>query len=103
MSGAEAGCCAFFQLLAKVGDLEILKVQPNCFLTEAKIRVIPDWLLRYRDGREVYADYKGFDTQSWGRNKKLWKFYGRQPLEVWRQKNGRFFLSETIPGGMCEN
>ncbi len=96
MSMAEADCCSFFQLLERAGELEILKSQPNVFLTHARIRVIPDWLLRYKDGREAYADYKGCETASWGRNKKLWKFYGEKPLEVWKKKGTRFFISETI-------
>ena len=98
MSGAESDCCLYFQMLERAGELEIISSQPNVFLTDAKLRIIPDWLIKYRDGREVYADYKGFETASWGRNRKLWKFYGPRPLEVWKKKGVRFFISETIEG-----
>jgi len=96
MSGAERDCCLYFQMLEKVGYLKILKVQPNVLLTDAKIRVIPDWLLEFKDGSQRYADMKGFETQSWGRNKRLWKFYGPLPMEVWKKKGDVFYISETI-------
>jgi hypothetical protein len=96
MSAAEAQCCGMFQLLEKAGELTILESQPNVFLTEARIRVIPDWLIEYKDGRKVYADYKGFETQSWRRNRKLWMHYAKLPMEVWKKKGERFFISETI-------
>lgn len=96
MSKAESECCSFFQLLEKAGELEIISSQPNVFLTAAKIRIIPDWLIRYKDGREVYADYKGYEPQSWRRNRKLWQHYGPKPMEIWKKKGARFFISETV-------
>lgn len=99
MSRGEARCCDYFQFLEIQGLLKILKVQPNVFLTDAKLKVIPDWLLEYPGGDLRYADYKGLESQSWGRNKKLWKFYGPAPMEVWKSKGDRFFVTETIRGG----
>jgi hypothetical protein len=97
MSKAESEYCCELQLRERAGELEIISSQPNLYLTEARIRVIPDWLIRYADGREVYVDYKGFESQSWRRNRKLWQFYGPRPLEVIKKKGTRFFISETIP------
>lgn len=97
-SRAESECCCYFQLLERGGELEILKSQPNVFVTDAKLRIIPDWLIRYRDGREVYADYKGCESPSWRKNRKLWIHYGPKPLEVWKKKGTRFFVSETLRG-----
>jgi hypothetical protein len=99
MSQAEAEYCCELQLRERSGELEIIVVQPNVFLTEAKIRVIPDWYIRYSEPvRYVYVDYKGMETQSWRRNRKLWMHYGPAPLEVVKKKGTRFFISETIRG-----
>lgn len=98
MSKGEAEMCGELQWMEKAGRLEILKVQPNVFLTEARIRVIPDWLIRRNDGSEVYLDFKGYEPQSWKRNRKLWMHYGPAPLEVWKKKGKGFFCSETIKG-----
>ena len=89
--------CGELQLLERAKEIKILKNQPNVFLTEARIRVIPDWLIyRVRSNEEIYIDFKGYDGQSWLRNRKLWKFYGPRPMEVWRRNGNRFVLSETI-------
>lgn len=96
-SRGEAEFCCELQLQERAGLLVIEKNQPNVFLTEAKIRIIPDWLVR-QGGKEFFIDYKGFDSQSWKRNRKLWQHYGPMPLQVWRKKGNRFFCSEIIQG-----
>lgn len=98
MSKAEAECCGHFQMRERAGELVIEDSQPNVFLTLARLKVIPDWLIRYSDGRRVYADYKGAETKSWGRNRRLWKHYGPLPMEVWKKNNKGFFISEVIGG-----
>jgi len=97
MSRAEAACCSYFQLLEKGGELKIMDSQPNVFVTDAKLKIIPDWLLLYSDERGLrYADYKGCSTQSWGKNRRLWKSYGPMTMEVWKQNSKGFFVSELI-------
>src|SRR4051812_40008530 len=75
-SRGEAEFCGQLQWEQGAGVTKILKNQPNVFLTAARIRVIPDWLiLRVAVGEEVYVDFKGFEGPSWRRNRNLWKFY----------------------------
>lgn len=97
-SGGESDYCCELQLRERVGDITIVQSQPNVFLTEARIRVIPDWLIvdHGKNDAEVYVDFKGFEGASWRRNRKLWMHYGPATLLVVKRRGTRFFVSETI-------
>jgi hypothetical protein len=100
MSKGEAEFCNVLQLEERAGVTRIVKLQPNVLLTEAKIRIIPDWLVfRIKsvvEEEQIYIDFKGYDSQSWKRNRKLWKHYGPAPMEVWKKNSKGFYLHEVI-------
>lgn len=58
--------------------------------------MIPDFSA-VEKGVLVFFEAKGFETEVWRLKRRLWKFYGPGPLEVWRSAGrGRIGLVETI-------
>lgn len=81
----------------KAGEIELLQCQDTIYLTLAKIKYMPDFKCRYVATGEIFwCEAKGFPNDRWPMKKKLWKFYGPGPLEIWMGTASRPFLKETI-------
>lgn len=71
----------------------IFQCQPKVYLTRAKILFKPDFS---EITRAVYYEMKGVETPSWRIKRRLWMYYGPGKLEVYKMKNGKPYLFETI-------
>jgi Protein of unknown function (DUF1064) len=78
------------------GSIQELRVKPNIFLTEAKIRMIPDFCAIAETGQLTFFEAKGFETDVWKIKKKLWKFYGPGPLRIFSGSYKYFRMTEEI-------
>lgn len=93
----EKAVCNLIALEEKAGKIVHEAHEDSVYLTEARYRCIPDF--RCRDvatGQVFWREAKGFANQRWPTTKKLWKFYGPGPLEVWKGDYRRPVLAETI-------
>ena len=63
------------------GLISDLARQPQVELTKACIRYKPDFYY-IEDGREVYVDVKGMETDLFKLKAKLWRYYGPAVLRI---------------------
>lgn len=86
---------------------EIKEIQPQCHIricgpvghecpTHGKIESVVDFRCVKADGSELFIEAKGFANQTWPIKKRLWRHYGRAPLELWGGTAQRPVLMETI-------
>lgn len=80
------------------GELILEAKQDNVFLTQARLRYIPDFRCRDLSTGEVfYVEAKGMETDIWKRNLRLWRAgYGPGRLEIWKGSYKRPYLDETV-------
>lgn len=79
------------------GELRDIKTQQHVRLTRANILYIPDFsAIEVDSGRTIYVEAKGMETQSWRIKKRLWKYYGAGPLEIWMGSYAKPFLKERL-------
>jgi hypothetical protein len=90
-SKAEASHYGQLLLRLRAGEIMELECQPTVRLTDAGISYKPDFKY-FENSLPVWCEVKGVITDRFRLIKKLWKFYGPGPLEIWI--GGR--LSETI-------
>lgn len=84
-------------LMEKAGEIKDIVVKPNIFLTEAMIRMIPDFkAFHIKEGIEFYHEAKGFQDRVWGLKLKLYKVYGPGPYVIWKGNYKRPFIDDTI-------
>lgn len=96
-SKAEASLYAILRLREAAGEISDIAVKPNVHLTDAKILCIPDFsYIDATSGSTIYAEMKGFETPVWRIKRRLWKFYGPGPLEVYMGSYKNPTLRETI-------
>lgn len=76
-------------------DVSEIKCQQKVYLTEARILYIADFSY-LRCGKLTYGEAKGVETATWRLKKKLWKFYGPAPLEIYMGSYARPYLAEEI-------
>lgn len=97
-SRLESDVYAFIVLLEKCKKLKDIKVKPNIFLTEARIRMIPDFAAaECESGKLIYIEAKGFETEVYLLKRKLWKFYGPGELHVYKRRGkAELTLAEII-------
>ncbi len=89
----EAECYAMFMIRLKAGDISKIDRYPTVLLSRAKISYKPDWY--YENSQtQAYVDFKGIATERFNLIKKLWKYYGPAPLEIWKGKPAK--LAEVI-------
>jgi hypothetical protein len=95
-SQAEKALFDQFALEEKAGEISELHHQPGTvFLSKARIQYRPDF--RFRRGGELrHAEFKGYQDQKWPLKKKLWRFYGPTPLEIYMGSARSIRLVETI-------
>lgn len=94
-SQAEADFYEELKLYQEMKLLKIIKLQPKVYLTDAKILYKPDFLIE-ENGKMVYIDVKGMETQGFKIKKRLWKHYGPGILRILKRKGKSFYVSETI-------
>lgn len=96
-SRLEGAVCQMIYFREKAGELKLLQVEATVYMTEAKYKYIPDFkCLDLKTNQEIYIEAKGFANPRWPTTKKLWKFYGLGPLEIWGGTHTRPVLIETI-------
>lgn len=97
MSKAEGDCYEYLKLLEAEGEIRDLCCQVSVTMTDAALRWVLDF--KFFDvnlGEEVYADYKGFETERWNILKKLWVFYGPARLRVYKGQGLRMKVAQEI-------
>ena len=96
-SKLESSVCQILQLRAKAGEIEILQVEDHVYLSAARIGYIADFRCKYVKTDEVFlVEAKGYANDRWPLKKKLYKFYGEFPLEIWTGSYQNPQLTETI-------
>jgi len=94
-SKLEAAVYAFLKLEEKQGRITKLECQPTVFLTDAEISYKPDFKFE-REGQVVFGEAKGTEGDRFRLIKKLWKWYGPAPLEIYKGTAKRIALAKTI-------
>lgn len=96
-SKLEGSVCQILQLRAKAGEIEILQVEDHIHLSAARIGYVADFKCKYvKTGEEFWVEAKGFANDRWPMKKKLYKFYGPGPLEIWVGSHLNPRLDEVI-------
>lgn len=94
---------AVFQILRQkeaAGEIKNIRCQHPIHLTEAKIAYKSDFSYETSDGKTIWVEAKGFETDTWRLKKRLWKFYGPGPLEIYKGTHKKVYLDEVIiPNG----
>lgn len=96
-SKLEAAVCQIIMFREKAGELVHVGHEKQVYLTDAKILYIADFECKNNlTGLPLFVESKGFASDRWPTIKKLWKFYGPAPLEIWTGSWQRPGLSEII-------
>ena len=91
----------YLDLKEMVSDGEVINftLQPKVILVPSfkkygrTIRAItysPDFYVEYSDGRQIYIDVKGFETESSKLRKKLFDFYNPTKTLLWLTRNKKY-------------
>ncbi|MEM5807984.1 MAG: DUF1064 domain-containing protein [Candidatus Aenigmatarchaeota archaeon] len=101
-SKAEAVCYEILKQKIQNKEIKEVKLQPKVELTNAKIIYKPDFLVIKNNKEILYIECKGYETRDWKIKKKLWKYYGPAPLEIWKIKGTKPICYEIIyPQYLC--
>jgi hypothetical protein len=96
-SKLEASVHQLLLLREKANEIKIISLQHHVYLTKARVHTIPDFkCLDLKSNQEFFVEAKGFESPRWPTIKKLWKFYGPAPIEIWKGSFRRPYLDETI-------
>jgi hypothetical protein len=96
-SKLEAAVYQMLKLRERAGEIRVLQAQDHIYLTDARIEYVPDFKCEYVATGEVFwAEAKGYADPKWPIKKKLWRFYGPGPLELWTGNYRNPQLEETI-------
>lgn len=96
-SKLEAAVCNLIWLREKAGEIEHLQHEFHVYMTIARVAYVADFRVRDRkSGEEILIEAKGYASPVWPLKKRLYKFYGPAPLEIWTGTHTRPTLSETI-------
>lgn len=95
-SKLEAAVYQLLKLRMKAGEIRTIQVQDHIYLTLARIGYVPDFKCTLSDGSFLWVEAKGYPNDRWPMKKKLWKFYGPGPLEIWQGTYRSPQLVETI-------
>lgn len=82
--------------LEREGVITELTFQPKVLLTRAGIVYHPDF--RYReDGKVIWEEVKGWESEAYQLKEKLWRVYGPGELRVTKKATrGKFITTKTI-------
>lgn len=94
-SKGEAGLYDHLLMREKAGEISDIKTQVQVYLTDAKILYKPDFSY-IENGKIRFAEFKGFECGIWRIKRRLWKFYGPAPLEVYKGTYPRLKITEVI-------
>lgn len=84
-SRLEAAVYQELKLLERAGEIRDLKCQVTVYLSEAKIKMIPDFsYVKLGTGELVYVEAKGIETATYRLKRNLWKIYGPGTLIVYK-------------------
>jgi hypothetical protein len=96
-SKLEAAVEQTLRLREKAGEIRIIRREVNIFLTEARIRYIPDFLCEdLKTGEEFFVEAKGYSSDRWVVILKLYRVYGPKKLELWKGNYRKPYLDEVI-------
>lgn len=96
-SKLEAATWQILRMEEKAGMIRDLRTQDNVLLTEARIRIIPDFaFFDVQLGCPAWAEAKGFRTEVWMLKKRLWKFYGPGPMRIYEGRHTNPKLTEVL-------
>lgn len=95
-SKLEAAVYQLLKLRQRAYEIESIQVQDHVYLTDARIGYVVDFKCKKIDGTELWVEAKGFPNDRWPMKKKLWKYYGPGPLEIWQGTHNRPKLTEII-------
>ena len=83
--------------MEKNGQIKELKLQPQVYLTDARIVMKPDFsAVDTKTNLLQFYEAKGVNTDVWLVKKKLWTVYGWGPLYIYRGTYKKLVLSEVI-------
>lgn len=91
---------AVYDLLVQrelAGEISDIQQQDTVYLTEARIRYMPDF--KFFDkarGEHGWAEAKGLETPIWRLKRKLWPHYGPGRLEVYKGRANSIVLHEVL-------
>ena len=74
------------EMLERAGAISDLELKPHLKLSEAEIGYTPDYGYM-QDGRQVYEDAKGVETERFRIIKRLWRPYGYGLLRITKRKD----------------
>ena len=90
----------YYQLLLhqeKLKIIEIIELQPKVYMTEARILMKPDFLVKHLDtGEIIYHETKGQELPTYKIKKRLWKHYGNGKLRIIKRKGRNFCISDEV-------
>ena len=91
-------------ILQRAGELSELRFQPQVHLTRANIGYKPDFVYE-ENGRTIYEETKGVETEGYRMRIKLWKHYGPALLRVVKRapRSNRIVLVKEIMPEMDES
>ena len=82
-------------LMQRAGEISDLQFQVQTHLTRARIGYKVDFVYQ-EQGKTVYEEAKGFETDVWRIKRRLWKWYGPGLLRVVKKGKGGFVVAEEI-------
>lgn len=94
-SKGEAGLYDFLRLREQNGEITDLECQVQVHLTAAKILYKPDYRFKV-NGVFTWAEFKGFETNSWRIKRRLWIHYGPGILEIYKGQFPRISIHEVL-------
>lgn len=91
--------------LYKAGVIRDYNLQPKKRLGVPENVYIPDFHVIPDAGPAYYVDVKGFETQTFKKNKRLWKAYGRAALVIVKETSPNKFkvVEEIMPSCSSDN
>lgn len=95
-SQLEAAVHDLLTLRLKAGEIDTIELQSTVSLTLAGIKYIADFVCTTPSGERFWVEAKGVETAVWRIKRRLWKYYGPGPLEIWMGSHVKPRLIETI-------
>lgn len=80
-----------------LGLIRDIKCQQHVSLTEADIKMIPDFsAIDCETGAMCYYEAKGVETDVWRIKRRLWKSYGPAPLRIFKGSHKKIYEAEVL-------
>lgn len=95
-SKLEAAVYQILKLRIAAKEIQTIQVQDHIYLSDARIGYVADFKCTLSDGSFLWVEAKGYANDRWPMKKKLYKFYGPGPLEIWTGTYHRPVLTEII-------